>query len=804
MNSFNFGMRNSGEALGADNYYGRKNVASSIYSGGPGPAEEMSHSTSMYGQDNLRNPFQMDQPRYNPLNQEHPRSSVLLNINDPVAMHLLMETAMLDSREYEILSFEEVEKLKKESTLLRTRIDAVQKKLALENKLRDAAQSLNRLYSTKGRSGSSGDGTTDSTSQSPKKHRRSLLGSRGSNNDEQMKANDEVNTSVRKIEELTQELSRLQVRLEQNQKRILQHTAGILQMTHKGLKKNVRKTELPRSPESMASLQHQSMGGHDGVDEFDERSLYQITDFANDHSKMNGNANGHSSKDLEDTQRKVVELSNRLHSMILHADPEERVEAPPGPPATGGVAQPGQQIQAHLSYLDKNLDAMEAVQARTVQQAQKSVFASEDKLEDINVKLHEMLEKTNQVGQAPTSMPDEARGKSMHTQLAFSAMVLERLDQRLDLLVEQKDILTRQIQQQRELNTKSDAQRDAQIQGLTEELTQAKRLHTMNEQELQHCRDQLDLVMEQLDQAKQENILLSQQNGLQLDKALQAEKQSRSEAEKGFLDDIRSAQDKHNQALTQLAKMQDEFEIRGQEHTRELNSVGKAKEELEIELQRWRSDMESLKKVHGQTMDELDKARAETQEVESEVVRLQTELTMARAELDGAYGSRAQRAADVSMNPAVKKEMDDLRNSEASLRQQLEFLSSQHETKGVGSAELQNKVNNLQKELRDTIEDYELMTKASIEFEKERDHMEATIDTMRERCESLEAQLSDEKVKWLGAKNNTPSETTSTMVLKNEFKKMMRDTRAENMKALRVSHTFVKTLCPLTNTRPLG
>jgi chromosome segregation ATPase len=155
--------------------------------------------------------------------------------------------------------------------------------------------------------------------------------------------------------------------------------------------------------------------------------------------------------------------------------------------------------------------------------------------------------------------------------------------------------------------------------------------------------------------------------------------------------------------------------------------------------------------------------------------------------LDGAYGSRAERAADVSMNPAVKKEMDNLRESETSLRKQLELLISRHEANGAGSAELQNKVNNLQKELRDTIEDYELMTKASIEFEKERDHLEATIDSVRERCEALETQLSDEKVKWLGAKSNAPSETTSTMVLKNEFKKMMRDTRAENIKALRVS-----------------
>lgn len=785
MNTFNFG---TGEGLGPDNCYSRKNVASSIYSGGPGPAEDVSHSTSMYGQDNLRNPFQMVQPRYNPLNQEHPRSSSLLNMNDPVAMHLLMETAMLDSKEFEILSFEEVDKLKKENSLLKTRMDAVQRKIALENKLRDAAQSLNRLYSTKGRPGSSGE-NLDNSSNSPKRHRRSLLGSRGSNNDESTKANEEVNISMRKIEELTQESSRLQSRLEENQKRILQHTAGILQMTHKGLKKNVRKTELPRSPESMASIAHQSVG-HDGVDDFDERSLYQIPDYVNEQSRTNGFANGNSSKDLEATQKKVMELSNRLHSMILHVDPQERIEAPPGPPAAGAVTQPSQQIQAHLTYLDKNLDVIEAARAKTVQEAEKSMFDSEDKLENINVQLYGMLEKTESVGQSTTITPGESRGKSMNAQLSFSAMVLERLNQRLDHLVEQKTILTRQIQQQRDLNTKSDAQRDAQIQDLTEELAETQRLHAMGEDEAQHTRDQINLLMEQLDQAKQENVLLGQQSGLKVDKALQAEKKSRREAEEAFLADIRAAQDKHSQAKAELATFQNQFEIRSQQHTRDLNAVTKVKEEAEIELQRWRGDMEQLKKAHGETMDEVESSRTELQEVESEVVRLQTELTMARAELDGAYGSRAERAADVSMNPAVKREMDDLRESEASLRQQLDVLTSQHQANGAGSAELQNKVNYLQKELRDTIEDYELMTKASIEFEKERDQLEASIDSVRERCEALETQLSDEKVRWLGAKSNAPSETTSTMFLKNEFKKMMRETRAENIKTLRVSRVW--------------
>jgi len=50
-----------------------------------------------------------------------------------------------------------------------------------------------------------------------------------------------------------------------------------------------------------------------------------------------------------------------------------------------------------------------------------------------------------------------------------------------------------------------------------------------------------------------------------------------------------------------------------------------------------------------------------------------------------------------------------------------------------------------------------------------------------------------EKVKWLGIGGERSSgaangggQSTSAMVLKNEFKKMMRDTRTEHMKNLRV------------------
>jgi len=69
--------------------------------------------------------------------------------------------------------------------------------------------------------------------------------------------------------------------------------------------------------------------------------------------------------------------------------------------------------------------------------------------------------------------------------------------------------------------------------------------------------------------------------------------------------------------------------------------------------------------------------------------------------------------------------------------------------------------------------------------------MKSTIDKLRDEREKLEAELSDEKVRWLGMKSPGPDGgsapgATSTMVLKNEFKKMMRDMRAEAAKSLRV------------------
>lgn len=706
-------------------------------------------------------------------------------------MHLLMETAIGDSKAYGVLSYDELEDLKRERSTLTSRVDATRRKLALESKLRDAAQSLNRLYSTKGRR-ESADSSADPTSpNSPRKHRRTFLGSRNSNADTISRTDDEFAASSRKCDELSNEVFTLEKRLEDVQRRVLEHTAGVLQMTHKGLKKNLRKGELPRSPESMMSLNNRNVAGLDGIDDFDERSFYRSTDLGEEHDRslgglLNGKsqASGEQMQALHDAEQRLMDLNTRLRDMILRADPDQKIEPPPHPAQHDPNTKQETQLRAHLGYLAVGLDTIEANQARTIQDAQKSVYDSEHLVEDLNMRLHDMLEKTNSTGQGPLVMPVDPTRKDVQTQLNFATIVVERLSQRLQVLVEQKDILTKQVQQQRELNSKSDAQRDDQILELTNELAEAKRLQSIDERETQASQDQINLLMEQLESARQEAALLGQQRGMSSDKALQAEKEARQQTEANLHAQLQSRQDQCNQLQSRMTGLQNDLEIQAQNHILQVNDLTNVKASADTELQRCRTEMKEL---------------------ESEVVRVQTDLTVVRAELDGAYGTRAQRAADVSMNPAIQKEIDDLSDKNIDLQQQISLLGSQKPSSGAGDAELQNKVEVLQRELKETIEDYEVMTRASIEFEKERDQLDALIDSLRERNETLEAQLSDEKVRLLGMKSSGPgqggpTESTSTMVLKNEFKKMMRDTRTENIKSLRVSGLIITCATMLTRT----
>ncbi|KAJ5983499.1 hypothetical protein N7481_005598 [Penicillium waksmanii] len=810
-----------------------------------------------------------DRSRYNPLNAAHPRSSVLVNTNDPVTMYLLTETAIGDSNNFEILSFEEVEDLKKERTLLSSRIEGSKRKLALETKLRDAAQSIGRLYSPPSPRDSGEYGVNGSS----KSHRRSrsIFGKNGTT-DILDKSDSELAMSQRKCEDLAQELWKLERRSQQIGQRLLEHTAGVLQMTHKGMRKGPKNLDAPSD---------ELYDGH----EFDDRSLYRTPEHLDNYGvkgriEVNAPSSGLSSEAAEATQRRLEELSERMCNMMIEATPDEF--------SANRSLDPASAAEAHLVYLENSLNTLGSrpaaaavgVSASGAAPAPEIEGAWKQQITDVNERLQNIVDRFG-LTRSPTLPPPPSAydGDGLEEQLSYLQTGVDGLASRVDGLLEQKSILTTQIQQQRELNSKSDAERDAHIGDLTEQLSHARR-------DGKSAQDELDVVMQQLeamrhdgssqDEAKASLVqaegeiarLQSVVESLhrEADARTEEMRETRDRAEyeasqsEAQIEEMREARDRAERQVTQLevdiqqirsdsdSRMEavtsrglesdsrvQEAESRAQEAEFRLQETGSRLQEAESRLQEAESHLQTinsrgleeasrvqeaesraqeaefrlqeaasraqeaesrLQEVDARVQEAVDqriqaeenstRLQNEMTDMEGEVVRITTELTMVKAELDGAYGTRAQRAAEAAANPEFQNEIDALNTRNIELTEELAALKSQR-----GGGDLQQRADTLEKELRETIDDYEAMTKASIEFEKERERFEGVIDSLRDRSEQLEQQLSEERISWMNLSSPTSMgrdptlETTSTMVLKNEFKKMMRDTRNENMKILK-------------------
>lgn len=862
------------------------------------------------------------------MNPTRPQSSTLLNVNDPIQIHLLVETALGDSKEYEILSQEEVDDLKKQCQVLTQRIEQTRQNLAIQSKYRDAAISMAKLYSPSDKK----DG------QDGRRDRRSIFGHNRNSSDSVKEADQERIASEKKCEELALELWSLEKRLMEPQSRLLKHTAGILQMTHKGPKKTPKEQGgsqqqgIPGSPESMYTYSNARSSMEPIHDElfFDERSLYKPADRL-DGFDIGGRdsfvpSKGPSKEQMQmiaNTEQKLESLNSRLREVIIKANPDR--EATYGAPPlsrtdrNGKPTEAGTTLQSHLEYLERSINAIDQESAdQSTRVQEQSEAAMEETLEELNNEVRNLLlpydpnrpapprltgnglneqlgyfqeiigaveaELSRASSTASKSMGNSDNLEQMQTVMmglwdiiqsgeedqrqrkaerrqtraaqnlpqdeedspdegddpnekfsiqAFSTKV-QWLYSQATRLKDQKKVLQRQIKQQRELNNKSDAAKDAEMVQKAEELQRTQDLLTRTEADADNVRQQLSDMMEKLDETNQRELMRDQSRSKDESIAIQQaqeELSNRSQKIQQIENELKS-RNQQIQEIENALKSRDqtiqevENELKSRDQTiqeveNELNSRNETIAALEEELQDLKDDQsignaelqgkmaDSESKIANLTQElaaaaaaqatfakgvqEKEQAIAakekEMEDMNMEIARLQTEVTIARAELDGAYGSRAQRAAEVAANPAIQKEIDTLTKSNSSLAAEIAALKE----KGTSSPDGDAKMATLKKELEETIEEYEQMTKASIEWEKERESLEGTIDKLRDERENLEAQLSDEKVRWLGMKSpgfegggGLAPGSTSTTVLKNEFKKMMRDTRAESAKALRV------------------
>lgn len=704
-----------------------------------------------------------------------------------------METAIGDSSQYGLLSFEEVDDLKKEISLLSTRIDATKRKLAIENKLRDAATSLNRLYTPNSR-----ESVVDSGS---KRQRRSVV-SKGSASELLSKTDNELAASNKKCEDLAQELLRLERRSQELQKMLLEHTAGVLQMTHKGYLDNDASREqsdhmngYPKSSEGLPML---SFGK-----EFDDRSFYRTLDsfLESGDSQRDGktaSAFAEQTESILETERKLWDLNRRLRDSIAQASAgRQMLSAPPAPHRESGMQHDHEvALRGQVEYLEKGLDSMQRSQVDTLQGYKQSAYAVEERLEDLNTQLRGLILRSNLDPDAQYPQPPDVSGRSPEEQIAFLGNGLDALEQGVERLKEDSQTSTsKRLVQEEKVGQYETAMQSLWRDIFSKEDSFSLQAFSANVQSL-HARvkglhEQKEILDHQIQQQRESSSKSDSNKHARLAEMTAELEKARSDVEST----VRESVEESNIFSAQLAASKEDKE----QLLVELQGKHDNISNLEAQLRTVTTEQEEqVAKTRGleakiqEKYAEAEKARTDLEDSEGEIVRLQTELTVARAELDGAYGTRAQRAAEVASHPAMQKEIEDVNERNGALVEELAGLKTRYE---AGNAELNQRVQALQKELSEAIGEYEIMTKSSIEYEKEREQLESIIDTLRDRIEVLETQISDGRVESLGinvpgkpgSRESQSSSNTSTAILKNEFKKMMRETRAESLRVRRVS-----------------
>lgn len=338
---------------------------------------------------------------------------------------------------------------------------------------------------------------------------------------------------------------------------------------------------------------------------------------------------------------------------------------------------------------------------------------------------------------------------------AFSAKV-QWLYSQTTKLREHKSVLKRQIKQQRELNNKSDAEKDEELQNKATELQTAAAALQNKTVELQQTQRAAEDAQEQLART---------------------------------LLDLNEAQETIAKKDSEVVSASRSAEQQLSERTNKLSALEAQSSQLQTAVTKAEANVASLTAQLKEAADARDTAAAnaeqaakdvqardtELEQLNAMVVELKTEATIAKAELDGAYGSRTQRAKDVAAY-----------------------------TKSAENQELQTQLDKMKKELTGTLKEYEDLTKDTIAAEREKLDLEGQLDdalaakasleadarATREKLEaavaSLKEELDAEKLKVAPASGGGTSRAGASM-LSEQFRATMKEERKKFQEELRVS-----------------
>ena len=650
------------------------------------------------------------------MNPERPHSSINVDLKDPIQIHLLTETALTDSKEYQILSQEEIDGLKKQCQNLTQRIDSTRSNLLIQSKYRDAAISMTKLYSP----------------------------TRGGPNqaDDDREAEMEREECERKCEELAAQLFYLEKSIMEPKRRLLEHTAGILQLTHKASRKKGTAPDgqplngVPGSPESMYTYT-QSRNSLDGPDDFytDDTSFSGFETLDSRGPRKNAieipmKSPGRGQKEdvdrlreenrllidsVTEMERKLEDLNGQLRESLVRLNPQREVDfdLPPDASRSREMAL-GDMLRHQVDYLEHGLVTVQNEQElsgggargagfgvntdKTLQELWdliQSGYGSikQQKDERRQARLEKGLEDDESDDEGGIDLTED------YTVINFASRV-RWLYRQATMLKDQKSVLKRQIKQQRELNNKSDEEKDAELAQKQQELEQSRELVERAEKDAMDAQKMLSEALEDLEQARDS---ASSASGMQ--------------------------------------------ELR--------DTAEKKVEELQAKL-----------KTKEKECDDLNVSCAE----------LKTEVTIARAELDGAYGSRAERAADAAAVHNTS-ELDRLKDELTATAKELEDITKETLASEREKVDLESKL------------DEALAVKAESEAELKsvRERLDEEVQKARDRIAKLQDELDGERLKAGRGSGEASRPGAGASMLSEQFRATMREERKKFQEDIRVS-----------------
>lgn len=672
-------------------------------------------------------------------------------VDDSLDKKLLVATIMSNEDDFELISPENLEKLKKEQIMIEARLRGIQQKVVMESKLRGATQSLQRLQ--------------DERSMNP--------------------------ADAERYDRLIVELNQYQTRSSEIQISILQHTVRALKNSQlstteaQGVASNVK-----------LNINRENIGYQKGSQNlnFDSRSFYSlpddldfITNFTS--SAVNSTAGHVYREELESAKKRLLGLNKTLQDVLSGSYQEAGRDGSQSllEDAIDSSNDHATSTSFQLDLLDRGLREISKVQSGALNELRATQSLIKTRLDRMATQVQNALSIQGEEHGFLKSMLDKPAIKSTEAGLDF-------LEKSIDKLSEDKRAVAHSL-----LNHRRKSEREEKLEktevilaGLWDILKSNDDFSKPSGSSMYKSEDEdfslqafstkvQTLFNRATQQAEQQSVLRRQ---IEQQRDLNAEAEKVKDAKIRELDtkiaDLVASNSRQSALQAEINSFQTTLEAlktEKAEQTKSLSSAEKAREETEALFKAADSKYKA--------------AEAEREHFESQVVRLQTELTIARAELDASGATRSQQAAQAAAENATQQQLRALMSQCDVLRVEAQSAKKERDEAMASAVSLEK----MRVELKETLADLEELTKAGVEAERERESLEHAMDSLRDRCEELETLLAEEKISGLdvrspksgGATTAPNGESTSTVVLKAEFKRLMREARADGFKALKVS-----------------